>query len=290
MSVRSKKLKFRLALVLVALLTVYFGIGAMKSAVPADKTYDVVIANGRVMDPESGFDAIRNVGISGGKILAISNEPLKGKQVIDAKGLVVAPGFIDLHEHGQEPRNYQYQARDGVTTSLELEAGTADVNGWYAAREGKSLINFGVSIGHIPVRRNVLTKTNGEHGLGWEGKCRGDGRGRCRRASRGDSGRSHSTERSIGTRIPKRRTRGRHGNQLHARSFALGNRGSFSRGGKIWRASACSSALRGRERAGNWFERLGGSDCRGRCNGAPLHVVHITSMGIRVHAATDCCD
>jgi N-acyl-D-aspartate/D-glutamate deacylase len=118
--------------------------------------YDLVIANGRVMDPESGLDAVRNVGISGGKIRAISPDKLNGKSTIDATGLVVAPGFIDLHEHGQEPRNYQFQARDGVTTSLELEVGTDDVAKWYAAREGRSLINFGVSIGHIPVRMNVL--------------------------------------------------------------------------------------------------------------------------------------
>jgi dihydroorotase len=116
----------------------------------------VVIAAGRVMDPESGLDAVRNVGIRGGKVAAISEGPLAGKTTIDAKGLVVAPGFIDLHEHGQEPRNYQFQAHDGVTTSLELEAGTDDVAKWYAAREGKSLINFGVSIGHIPVRMNVM--------------------------------------------------------------------------------------------------------------------------------------
>ncbi len=120
------------------------------------ETYDVVIANGRVMDPESGLDAVRNVGIRGGKIATISAELLQGKQTIDAKGLVVAPGFIDLHEHGQEPRNYEFQAHDGVTTSLELEAGTADVDQWYARREGKSLINFGVSVGHIPVRMRVM--------------------------------------------------------------------------------------------------------------------------------------
>jgi N-acyl-D-aspartate/D-glutamate deacylase len=125
-------------------------------AQPQNTTYDLVIANGRVMDPESGLDAVRDVGVTGGKIAAISTETLQGKDRIDAKGLVVAPGFIDLHEHGQEPRNYQFQAHDGVTTSLELEVGTSDVDAWYAQREGKSLINFGVSVGHIPVRIRVM--------------------------------------------------------------------------------------------------------------------------------------
>jgi N-acyl-D-aspartate/D-glutamate deacylase len=135
-----------------AAVAVTVGSGASKSA----ETYDVVIANGRVMDPESGLDAIRNVGIRGAKIAAISSSSLEGKQTMDARGFVVAPGFIDLHEHGQEPRNYQFQAHDGVTTSLELEVGTADVDPWYARREGKSLINFGVSVGHIPVRMKVM--------------------------------------------------------------------------------------------------------------------------------------
>jgi len=127
----------------------------------ADEQYDVVIANGRVMDPESGVDAVKNVGISGGKIRAISTDKLAGKSTHDAKGLVVAPGFIDLHEHGQEPKNYQFQAQDGVTTSLELEAGTADVAAWYAQREGKALVNYGVSIGHIPVRMKVFHSAPG---------------------------------------------------------------------------------------------------------------------------------
>ncbi len=120
------------------------------------EAYDIAILNGRVMDPESGLDAVRNVGIRAGKIATISTGPLTATSTIDAKSLIVAPGFIDLHEHGQEPRNYEYQARDGVTTSLELELGTHDVAGWYAAREGKSIINFGVSIGHIRVRMNVM--------------------------------------------------------------------------------------------------------------------------------------
>ncbi len=122
----------------------------------AQQSYDVVILNGRVMDPESGLNAIRNVGVSAGKIQAISSSSLDGKTSIDAKGLVVAPGFIDLHEHGQTPDAYRYQAHDGVTTSLELEVGTDDVDKWYAEREGKTLINFGVSIGHIPVRMKVM--------------------------------------------------------------------------------------------------------------------------------------
>jgi dihydroorotase len=159
MSAKGVKLGIRVALATVALLAVDFGVGAKKSAAQEDAIYDIVIGNGRVMDPESGLDAVKNVGITGGRIRAISSEALKGSQKIDAKGLVVAPGFIDMHEHGQEPRNYQFQARDGVTTSLELEAGTDEVEKWYAAREGKSLINFGVSIGHIPVRAKTMAKS-----------------------------------------------------------------------------------------------------------------------------------
>jgi len=149
------KLNVAKAAVTLALLAAV-GIFVSKVRVAADDTYDIAILNGRVMDPESGLDAIRNVGIRAGKIATISTAPLNAKSVIEAKGLVVAPGFIDLHEHGQEPRNYEFQARDGVTTSLELEAGTDDVDRWYAVREGKSLINFGVSIGHIPVRMKIL--------------------------------------------------------------------------------------------------------------------------------------
>jgi dihydroorotase len=146
--------------ILVALLSGIFAIRELPPA-SADVTYDTIIINGRVMDPESGLNAVRNVGIRAGKIAAISSVTLKGAATIDAKGLVVAPGFIDMHEHGQEPRNYQFQARDGVTTSLELEHGTDDVDKWYAAREGKSLINFGVSVGHIPVRMKVLGDPQG---------------------------------------------------------------------------------------------------------------------------------
>src|SRR5271154_5570897 len=81
------------------------------------QTFDVVLANGRVMDPESGLDDVRNVGIRGGRVEAISAAPLNGRTVVDARGLVVAPGFIDLHSHGQDAENYALKAHDGVTTA-----------------------------------------------------------------------------------------------------------------------------------------------------------------------------
>lgn len=117
---------------------------------------DIVIAGGRVMDPESGLDAVRHVGIRGGKIVAISATPLKGKTVLDAKGLVVAPGFVDLHAHGQDDENYRLYAMDGVTTALELEVGNEDVDGWYAAHAGKALVNYGVSSSHVRARMKVF--------------------------------------------------------------------------------------------------------------------------------------
>ena len=121
-----------------------------------EDVYDVVVLNGRVMDPESNLDAVRNIGISGGKVQIITRRPLKGRTVIDAKGLVVAPGFIDLHVHDMNDEHHRAQAMDGVTTALELEIGTADIDQWYAEREGNTLINYGVSIGHVPVRMVVM--------------------------------------------------------------------------------------------------------------------------------------
>jgi len=132
------------------------GISARTGATDGAEIYDLVIVNGRVMDPESGLDAVRNVGIRGGRIAVISSGALQGKQTIDAKGLVVAPGFIDLHQHGQDAENYALKAADGVTTALELELGVADIDRWYGEREGKARINFGASAGHIAVRMAVM--------------------------------------------------------------------------------------------------------------------------------------
>ena len=122
----------------------------------SQQSYDLVILNGRVIDPESKSDLIRNLGISNGVIKAISSRKLAGRSEIDARGLVVSPGFIDLHQHGQNEENNRFKAMDGVTTSLELEVGTGDVDAWYSEREQKSLINYGVSIGHIGARMKAM--------------------------------------------------------------------------------------------------------------------------------------
>ena len=119
--------------------------------------FDLVLSGGRVMDPESGLDGVRNIGISAGRIAALSTEPLRGRQVIDVRGLVVAPGFIDLHAHGQDLKSGQLQAQDGVTTALETELGTTAVERWYAAREGKAPINYGVAVGHRQARARALS-------------------------------------------------------------------------------------------------------------------------------------
>jgi dihydroorotase len=123
---------------------------------PASPTYDLVIANGRVIDPASGLDAPRHVGVRGGRIEALSETPLTGTRVIDAKGHVVAPGFIDLHEHGQQEESYRMMVRDGVTSAFELEVGTGDVAAWYAERANRQIVNHGVAIGHIKARMKVL--------------------------------------------------------------------------------------------------------------------------------------
>jgi N-acyl-D-aspartate/D-glutamate deacylase len=118
--------------------------------------YDVVLEGGRVMDPESGVDAVRNVGIRDGKIARISTEALSGRRVVHAGGLIVAPGFIDLHQHGQELASQRVKALDGVTSALELEIGAPDVAQFLQAKEGHSLIHYGTAASHVAARSLVF--------------------------------------------------------------------------------------------------------------------------------------
>jgi len=125
----------------ISIFTLFSLVGYSQSAI----VYDIVIEGGRVIDPETKLDATRNVGILGNRIAQISAEPLKGKELINVKGLVVAPGFIDPHVHGISNVEQEYQLYDGVTTALELELGVPHLKEWYTSRQSTAMINYGAS-------------------------------------------------------------------------------------------------------------------------------------------------
>jgi N-acyl-D-aspartate/D-glutamate deacylase len=122
----------------------------------AAQQYDLVLEGGRVIDPETGLDAVRNVGILDGQIARISAAPLSGRRVIHAAGLVVAPGFIDLHQHAQDIASQRVKAFDGVTTALEMEIGAPDVTQFLKSKEGRSLIHYGTTASHVAARALVF--------------------------------------------------------------------------------------------------------------------------------------
>jgi len=119
-------------------------------------TYDLVLKGGQVIDPETELNAIRNVGINGDKIVEISQQTLNGKEVIDVTGLVVSPGFIDLHVHGMTNKAHEYQVRDGVTTALELEGGRDFLREWLASKAGNSIVNYGATVPHSTIRAMAM--------------------------------------------------------------------------------------------------------------------------------------
>jgi len=119
--------------------------------------YDLVILDGRVMDPETMLDAKRNVGVKDGKIAIITTEKIQGKETIKAKGHVVAPGFIDTHSHTVVTEiGQKIHLRDGVTTALELEAGVYPVGLWYDSWKGRGQVNYGATASFIGVRETVF--------------------------------------------------------------------------------------------------------------------------------------
>src|SRR5882724_13705612 len=99
-------------------LSLVLQVSARSAQSTATAVYDRVILGGHVMDPASQLDAVRNIGLVGGRIAVITARAIQGRDTIDARGLVVAPGFIDIHAHGQTPETYRFYSLDGVTTAL----------------------------------------------------------------------------------------------------------------------------------------------------------------------------
>lgn len=130
--------------------------------------YDIAIIGGRVIDPETGLDAVRNVGIKDGRITAVTASKITGDRIINAAGLVVSPGFIDMHAHGQTIPAARMQALDGVTTGLELEAGMLPISDYYdeAASEGRP-INYGASVNWVNARIATFMNEEPKHDLDW---------------------------------------------------------------------------------------------------------------------------
>ena len=128
------------------LLAITLAIGAMTALSVHAQDYDLVINGGRVMDPETEFDGVANVAIKDGRIVAITQQAISGDEIIDATGLVVSPGFVDTHYHATDVFASKMALRDGVTTGMDLEAGSFNVKGWYdeKAKSGWQ-VNYGTA-------------------------------------------------------------------------------------------------------------------------------------------------
>jgi N-acyl-D-aspartate/D-glutamate deacylase len=150
-------------------------IALLASPLTLGESYDLVINHGRVIDPESGLDALRHIGIMGDEIVTVAKDPLEGRESIDTTGLVVSPGFIDLHTHSPTLLGQYFQAFDGVTTALELEAGFHPVNDYGGLISDTPLINYGAAAGYVAMR--MLEKNGIRMGdamgsprpVGWKG-------------------------------------------------------------------------------------------------------------------------
>jgi predicted amidohydrolase len=89
--------------------------------------WDIVLRGGRVIDPESGLDQVRDVAVAQGRVAEIGNGLRPARAECDVAGLVLTAGFVDMHSHVNDIAGLRLQALDGVTTALELEAGVTPV-------------------------------------------------------------------------------------------------------------------------------------------------------------------
>ena len=126
-------------------------------AIGWSQTYDLAITGGRVLDPANLIDDVLNIAISNGQIVKVTRKPVKANQVIDASGLVVAPGFIDiLAGYPNRDESAIFKVTDGVTSIVSMHGGPVDVKKWYREIEEQgSYIHYGTTVGHGSLRRAV---------------------------------------------------------------------------------------------------------------------------------------
>jgi len=232
----------------------------------AQARYDVVIHGGRVLDPETSLDAVRDVGIRGNQIVAISERPLAGTRVIDASGLVVAPGFIDLHQHDQTAAGYRLKAMDGVTTALELEIGPPDVRKFLDQRRNGELINYGTSASHPWARAAAFGQPGVEGALV---------------PPTGPATNNQATPEQV-QRIQQRLR-----DELNAGGLGVGMGIQYAPGATRWeiiemfRVAAERAVPVFVHSRGDRVESVGEVIAAAAVTGAPLHIVHINSSCLR---------
>ncbi len=129
---------------------------------PTDHVFDRVITGGRVIDPDTGYDQVANVGIDGARITSITTEPLTGKATIDATNLVVSPGFIDLLSY--EPNDYGawFKIGDGVTTNLGMHGLNNTAKGFFEMYGSTSMrppVHYGGAFDDSYMRTFLKVKT-----------------------------------------------------------------------------------------------------------------------------------
>ncbi|MEY2450117.1 MAG: hypothetical protein QOH79_3593 [Acidimicrobiaceae bacterium] len=134
---------------------------ATTTPLPPDHVFDRVIGGGRVIDPETGYDRVANIGIDGGTITAISEAPLVGRATINAGNRVVAPGFIDMISYDPNEYGIWFKIADGVTTNLGMHGMLMDAERFFTTYEGKSPCHYGGAYDNYYMRSDGGQKIGG---------------------------------------------------------------------------------------------------------------------------------
>ena len=147
---------------------IFFLILLARAAPAISQDCDILITNGKIIDGTGNNWYYGNVGVKGGKIIKIGRDVnLSAKKTIDAKGLIIAPGFIDVHTHlegdeAKEPNATNF-IMDGVTTCITGNCGSSNVDigkylGWIDSV--KLSINVATLVGHNDIRKAVMGRAN----------------------------------------------------------------------------------------------------------------------------------